>query len=232
MEIKENDVVLCTVKKIEGTTVFVEIEGDGEGSIVFSEIAAGRIRNLREYVAPNKKIVCKVLKISKGHIQLSLRRVTAKEREEIMEIYKKERTLTSILKTITKEPKTIIEKIKQKYEIPEFIEEARENPKTIQKFLKKTEAEKLSKLLEEKKEKEKTVKKTFTLKSTASTGLEDIKEILDIKNTKISYLGSSKFSISVSGKNFKEANSKLEEAIEEIEKQAKAKHAELKIKEK
>jgi len=55
MEIKEGDLVIATVKKIEGTTVFVEIEdSEIKGSIVFSEIAAGRIRNIREYVVPNK----------------------------------------------------------------------------------------------------------------------------------------------------------------------------------
>ena len=54
---EEGDVVLCTVTKIEGTSVFVNIEGDGEGSIIVSEIAPGRIRNLRDYVLPNKKIV-------------------------------------------------------------------------------------------------------------------------------------------------------------------------------
>ena len=46
------DLVLCTVKTIDGTTVFVKIEDDGEGTIVTSEIAPGRIRNLREYVIP------------------------------------------------------------------------------------------------------------------------------------------------------------------------------------
>jgi translation initiation factor 2 alpha subunit (eIF-2alpha) len=231
-EIKEDDIVLCTVKKIGRTTVFVDIENNGEGSIVMSEVAAGRIRNIRDYVVPNKKIVCKVLKIVKGHAQLSLRRVTAKEREEVLERHKKERTLKSMLKTILKEPEKIIEKIKHEHEISDFIEEARENPKILDKFLNKTEAERLSKLLEEKKEKAKTVKKTLILKSTSPTGLEDIKSILETKEAKISYLGSSKFSISTSGKDFKEANSKMDSAIEEIEKKAKSKHAQLEIKEK
>ena len=92
MEIKEDDVVLCTVKKIQKTTVFVDVEGDGEGSIVMSEIAAGRIRNLREYVTPNKKIVCKVLRFINGHPQLSLRRVTAGERDTVLNRHKKEKT--------------------------------------------------------------------------------------------------------------------------------------------
>lgn len=232
MEIRENDVVLCTVKNIEKTIVFVQIEGNGEGSIVLSEIAAGRIRNLREYVTPNRKIVCKVLKVENNNIYLSLRRVTAGEREEIKEQYKKERTLTSLLRTITKNYRKIIEKIKEEYEISEFIDDAREDLKVIQKFLPKAESERLSKLLEEKKEKDKIVKKIIILKSTSPTGIKDIKEILDVKEVKITYLGSSKFSISTSGKEFKEANIKLDKAIEEMEKRAKEKSAQLKFKEK
>ena len=63
MELKEDEIVMCTVKSIEGTTVFLEIESNGTGSMAMSEVAAGRIRNLREYVFPKKKVVCKILKI-------------------------------------------------------------------------------------------------------------------------------------------------------------------------
>ena len=66
MDLKENDLVMCSVKSIEGTTVFVEIEGNGQGNIAMSEVAAGRIRNLREHISINKKIVCKVLKMLNG----------------------------------------------------------------------------------------------------------------------------------------------------------------------
>jgi len=66
--LKEGDNVLCTVEKIVGTTVFVKIEDNGGGgSIIVSEIAPGRIRNLRDYVVPNKKIVCKVLRMEREH---------------------------------------------------------------------------------------------------------------------------------------------------------------------
>ena len=231
MNLKEDDVVMCTVKKIEGTTVFLDIEGNGEGSMALPEVSAGRIRNLREYVSPNKKIVCKILRIVKGHPELSLRRVTGKERDTVKERYKKEKTLTSMLKTIVKEPKEVLEKIKSEYDIPNFIDDARENPKIIESFLRPKDAQALSKILSEKKEKEKTVKRTLTLKSTSPSGVEDIKSILDIKNVKIHYLGSSKFSIEASGKDFKEANSKIDPALEEIEKRAKKFKAKLKIKE-
>jgi len=64
MTLEEGDLVLCTVEKIVGTIVFVNIDGEKkQGSIVLSEIAPGRIRNLRDYVVPKKKIVCKILRI-------------------------------------------------------------------------------------------------------------------------------------------------------------------------
>lgn len=226
MDLKEGDVVLCTVKTIEGTTVFVQIEENGEGSLVLSEIAAGRIRNLREYVVPNKKIVCKILKISGKHIELSLRRVTGKEREEVMERSKKEKTFKSILKTISKNPENIIEKIKKDYDFVEFFEKAKEDSSILGKVLSKTDAEALEKIFSERKDKEKPAKKVITLKTFSPLGLEDIRETLKVPEVEIRYLGSSKFSVSAKGKNFKEANLKVQSALEQIEKKAKEKKIE------
>jgi len=230
--LKEQEIVICTIKKVEGTTVFVDIEDNGEGSLVFSEIAAGRIRNLREYVHPNKKIVCKVLKIAANHIELSLRRVTGKEREEALEKYEKEKTITKILKTITTDADKIIEKIKEKYDLSEFYDQARENQKILSDFFKKEEIQKLSPILAEKKEKDKIVKKTLSLKTQSESGLSDIKNILDEKNVDMHYLGSGSFSISATAKDFKEADNKVKTAISNIEKKAKEKKAILEIKEK
>src|SRR4030042_2930646 len=101
--IEEGDLVLCTVDRIAGTVVFVKVEGEErEGSIILSEIAPGRIRNLREYVIPKKKIVCKILKTSGGTISLSLRRVSQKEKKEILDVYNQERSYVSILKSVVK----------------------------------------------------------------------------------------------------------------------------------
>ena len=92
MDFEEGDSVLCTVERIAGTTVFVKIENNGEGSIILSEIAPGRIRNIRDYVVPKKQIVCKVLRISGDRIDLSFRRVTQKEQKEIKEKTKQEKS--------------------------------------------------------------------------------------------------------------------------------------------
>ena len=224
MNLKEDDIVMCTVTKVEGTTVFVDIDNNGTGTIVFSEVAAGRIRNIREYVFVGKKIVCKVLKIAKDHVELSLRRVTGKEKEEIKERYEKERNLLSMLKASTKKPEEIFNKIKESYEAQEFIEEARSNPSIIEKFIPKSEAQAFSKILIEKKEKEKIIKKNITVKSLSSTGINDIKSALQsAKNVEIKYLGSSKFSISSKAKDFKQANSQVLAALEQIKNKAKEK---------
>src|SRR3989304_1204806 len=111
MALEEGDIVLCTVDRIVGTTVFVKIEGeDSEGSIITAEIAPGRIRNLRDYVIPKKKIVCKILRVQGKNIELSLRRVTSKKKKKA--VVKKEfglRTAKSNGLILIKE---LLEKIK------------------------------------------------------------------------------------------------------------------------
>lgn len=230
MKYKEDDIVFCKVKKIEGTTVFLELEDNFPSTMVLSEVAAGRIRNLRQYVSPNKMIVCKILRVEKDHVELSLRRVTAKEREDTLNNYKKERALRNMLKIINESEEKTVEKIKEEYSISQFIEEAKTNKKIIEKFLAKEKAEKLFNLMSEKEEKEKTVEKRFMLKTYSDKGVSDIKEILNLQNTEIHYLGGSAFSVSVKGRDFKQANSNLEKTLKEIEQKAKSKKAFFEIK--
>src|SRR3989344_7448069 len=103
MRLDVGDVVLCTVDRIVGTVVFVKIDSIGkelEGGIILSEIAPGRIRNLRDYVVPKKKIVCKILRISGDRIDLSLRRVSLKEKKEILEKESQEQSYQSVFKSV------------------------------------------------------------------------------------------------------------------------------------
>jgi translation initiation factor 2 alpha subunit (eIF-2alpha) len=233
MELKVDDIVRCVVKSIEGTTVFLEIEGNGVGSMVMSEVAAGRIRNLREYVVPHKKVVCKVLKISaNGHIELSLRRVTGKEREEAQERYKKERTFSSLLGTLVPNAHTVIAKIKEKYDLADFFDQLHAQPSLLGTFIGKSEAQRLAVMLAEKEEREKHAKKIFSLKSSADAGLQDIKATLALSEADIRYLGSGKFSISAIGADFKEANAKIDNALATIAQRAKEKKVHFEVKEK
>jgi len=55
---EENSIVLCTVKKILFHSIFVDLDEyqNQDGMIHISEIAPGRIRNIRDYVAEGKKL--------------------------------------------------------------------------------------------------------------------------------------------------------------------------------
>ncbi len=229
------DIVLCTVTRVESTVVFVKIEENGEGTIITAEIAPGRIKNLREYVKPNKKIVCKILRIRGNHIDLSLRRVSDREKEIVLREHKKEKTSKNILKILLKErADEIIEKIeKAEDKISDFLEQARENPKILKRFFKKQEIDALLKILEKRKTKQTIIKKEFTLKSNASDGVEKIKKILKTQNKiEIKYLGSSKFNISLKSENLKQADKQIDQVLENIKKQAKKQDCEFSLKEK
>ncbi len=231
MELKPGDFVLCTVARIEGAIVFLNIIGNGQGSMPMSEVAAGRIRNLRDYVSLNKEIVCKVLSVERDNVVLSLRRVTAKERVYVFEQHQKEKTFLSIIKAVVKNSDNAIAEIKKRHNLADFFDSLKQQPSLIYPFVTKQEAEKLTALLQEKRDKEKTVKQAFFLKSFAPTGLADTKSILEHKEADIRYLGSSQFSIALSAPDFKEANHKLSEILKAIEQKAKDKKMQFEVKE-
>ncbi|MCK5043957.1 hypothetical protein KAR52_03090 [Candidatus Pacearchaeota archaeon] len=234
MELEVGDIVLCTVDRIVGTAVFVKIEGNIEGSIILSEIAPGRIRNLRNYVVPKKKIVCKVLRISGDRIDLSLRRVTQKEKKEVMEQDKQEKSYTKILKSVLKEEaeKLITEILKEK-KVYEFLQEAKENPTNLEKIVGKDNSKKILNILKTEKQKKAIIKKEILLTTTKSNGIELIKNILgDIKNAEVKYISAGKYTLKKEDENLKLADNKLKEIIKDIEKKAKHQGIEFSIKEK
>ena|SRR3989344_5659935 len=224
VEFEQGDVVLCTVERIEKTIVFVRIENNGDGSIVTSEIAPGRIRNLRDYVLPKKKIVCKVLRISPtGNIELSLRRVTNKERKEVLDKYQQERSYISVLRTILKEKaEKAIEEIQKQGSVYDFFEEFKENPLKFEKIIETKEAEKILEIVLNQKQKRIIIKKEFSLTTIEPQGVSLIKNILkNIKNAEVRYIAAGKYSIKTEDTNPKEAEQRLRKIIENIEKQAK-----------
>lgn len=223
MNVKEGDIVLCTVKKIENTTVFLELEDKTPATMVLSEVAAGRIRNLREFITPNKKIVCKVLRKIDGNPEMSLRRVTAKERTEVMDSYKKEKNLGALLRPVLKDKtEAALEKIAKDHELSEFFDMVKKDAKLIEKYVSKDEAQKLVESISEKKDKEKEVKKTILVKSNSPDGLLRIRNALAQKDVEISYLGSSKFLVRIKDTDFKKANARLDAAIAQLTEKAKA----------
>lgn len=230
MEIEQNDILVCTVDKITKTNVFVKINGSKkEGSIIMSEIAPGRIRNIRDYVVPKKTIICKVLNVTPNNIQLSLRRVKEKERKEIYEQNRIEKSYRSILKSVVKEKTPeVIGKITESSTLYLFLEEAKKDPKELEKLIGKDSSSKVLEILNTQKKKTVFLKKEIALTTTSPNGLTLIKKLLgDNKEVEIKYIAAGKYSIKREDSDIKNAAMKIKEIVENIEKAAKKENIEI-----
>ncbi len=233
-KLESGDIVMCTVEKILGTTILVNIDGIGEGSIILSEIAPGRIRNLRDYVVPKKRIACKVLRVSGDRIELSLRRVTPKEQKEVKDVYEQEKSCRSVLKSVLgEESDSIIKEIQKKETLLEFCERAKENLAELEKFAGKERAKKIQDILKIQKKKKIVIKKEFSLTSKASNGIELIKKILErAQGLNMKYLSAGKYTIKTESVDPRKSESDIRELLDDIEAQAKIHHLSFSIKEK
>ena len=233
MEFETGDVILCTVDRIVGTSVFLKIDGtDKEASMTFSEVSPGRIRNIRDFVVPKKKIACKVLKIKGDLIEVSLRRVSQKETKEVMEQHKLEKSYEAILKSILKDKtQGILTKIREKHRLYDILEESKEDPKDLEKIVGKENSKKILDILVNQKKKTTILKKDIELSTDRPDGLTIIKNILGKKDdAEIRYVAAGKYSIKVEDETTKKAGQRINEIFLDIEKEAKDKGIEIKTK--
>jgi translation initiation factor 2 alpha subunit (eIF-2alpha) len=235
MAYQEGDIALCTVERIEGTTVFVKLPDNSPGTIVFSEVAPGRIRNIREYVMPNKKVVCKVLRVSQNHIDLSLRRVSTKEKTEVMDQFKQEMTSKSALNSLLKEKAKEVEtKILQNFSsLSDFFTKARDDESIIEKYIPKEFIDQIKKITQKRK-KGVEIKKVVKMKCLASDGIKKIKEIFaeNDEQIEITYLAAGNFQINIKDEDYKKANQKMNDFLEVVEKKGKQNACEYSIEDK
>ena len=97
------DLVVATATRVEDYGAYVKLdEYSGiEGLVHISEISTTWVRNIRDHAREGQKLVLKVLRVNpqRNQIDLSLRRVTGREKSEKMLEWKKERKAESILKS-------------------------------------------------------------------------------------------------------------------------------------
>ncbi len=238
-----NEIVKCTVKRIYGNSVFVNLdEYNKEGILIVNEIAPGRIRNIRDYVVENKVIICKVIRVNekKGHIDVSLRRVPLNIRKEKIEEIKGEEFAEKIYNEvasklgITKDElfKKTYEDIFEKYNtVFSCLKSIVEGEESINIFTKLNDKEKkafLEVIKEMIKPKEIVLKKNFKLYSFDKYGLDKIKSILTdaiknvgYKNVSIVYLSAGKYQVKIIHTDNKEASKILDKFFDFLEKNSK-----------
>jgi len=226
---EEGDLILCKVKKVTSTITFVSMPNGQEGTIISSEIAAGRIKLMRQYVVPNKQIVCKILKIENGNFHLSLRRVNSKEEKEVMQKFKQTQAIDVAFKQILKEQEQQVkEKILNDFEnLFEFTTSARADSELIKKYIPKENQQAIEKVINKKRKNEQ-LKQKIKIKCLENDGVQRIKKIFDLKdeNIKVNYISAGKFSLKLTVQDFKQGKKEMAGILEELEKRAKENNCE------
>ncbi|UCC33281.1 MAG: translation initiation factor IF-2 subunit alpha [Candidatus Bathyarchaeota archaeon] len=94
------ELVVATVNRITGYGAYVMLDEYGrEGLLHISEISSTWVKNIRDFIREKQKVVLKVLQVDsrKGHVDVSLRRVSKVERREKIRSWKKDRRAESLL---------------------------------------------------------------------------------------------------------------------------------------
>jgi translation initiation factor 2 subunit 1 len=97
------DLVIATIESVMDYGAYANLdEFNKRGFLHISEISSARIRNLHDFIRERQKIVLKVLRVEleKGHIDLSLRRVTKRERIEKIKAWKKDRKGEALMQAV------------------------------------------------------------------------------------------------------------------------------------
>ena len=111
------DLIIGTVETVTDYGAYVRLdEYDKRGLLHISEVSSSWIRNIRDFVREGQKVVLKVLRVDaeKGHIDLSLRRVTKREKIEKMLSWKRERKAEALLRSVAEKVGLSVEEVYEK----------------------------------------------------------------------------------------------------------------------
>ncbi len=114
---ESGDLVIATIESVMDYGAYANLdEYSKRGFLHISEISSARVRNVRDYVREKQKMVLKVVHVNleKGHIDLSLRRVTKRERIEKVKAWKKERKGEVLLKAVAEKVGMPVEEVYEK----------------------------------------------------------------------------------------------------------------------
>ena len=137
------DLVIATIESVTTYGAYAKLdEYDKQGLLHVSEISSSWIRNIRDFVREGQKAVLKVIRVDleKGHIDLSLRRVTKRARIEKIRQWKQDRKAEALLRGVAEKmglpPEEIYDKagalLEEHYGLYEGFEKvAKEGPEVL-----------------------------------------------------------------------------------------------------
>jgi translation initiation factor 2 subunit 1 len=234
------DLVVASVTRVVDYGAYVKLDEyiGVEGLVHISEIASTYVKNIRVHIREGQKLVLKVLRVStqRAQVDLSLRRVTGREKSEKMLEWKKVKKADSIIKgaaerlNVGEEDATKIRSvIDEKFDNPydAFEEAIDEGEETFTKLgLSEEWAKALTEVARTKIRLERAkITGTVELTCTKTAGVEAIKQALrgakKVKKTrgtsiKIYAIGSPRYRLEVKSKEITDAQATLNLAIEEV----------------
>lgn len=232
---EENEIVLCEVEALSKNSVFVRLieYEDYKGIIPIFEVAPGRIRNIRDYVTEGKIIVCYILNCDKPrrNVTLSLRRVNEGQRRNKISWLKQEQDAEKILELVAEKKNVDLKELFQKvYDtMPEeynnlynYFQAISSNEIDLKADLDEAVKSELLSLIKQRiKPKEVVIVRILRITSLLPDGIEVIRDAfsrIGARYQKISmqYLGSGKYSIKLKDKEYKIAEKKLKDIIDEL----------------
>ena len=119
---EEGDLIVGTVHKVLGYGAFAKLE-EYEGKEAFihiSEVSSGWVKNIRDYVRENQKIVARVLRVNpkKGHVDASLKRIREDQRTRRMQQWKIEQKAEKLLEIPAKSINKTLDELKEVEFVP------------------------------------------------------------------------------------------------------------------
>lgn len=225
---EQGELVIATVSNVHYHSIFCNLDEYGvSGMIHISEVAPGRIRNLSDYVKEGKVVIAKVLRVdeNKGHVDLSIRRVTEAQRKQKAASRKQEALVENILTQVAKTTKAseqeLKDALKKSYpnqELYDVFVEVVEEGHQLQTDLDKSVQEALSQAITDRiSPKRVEIKGELTIKTYVPDGVNQISDALTSadKTIHISYAGSGRYTVIVEAKEYKKAENTLSSFIEE-----------------
>ena len=102
----EGELIVGTVYKVLNYGAFAKLEEyhGKEAFIHISEVSSGWVKNIRDHVRENQKIVCRVLRVNpkKGHVDASLKRIREDQRTKKIQQWKIEQKAEKFLELVAK----------------------------------------------------------------------------------------------------------------------------------
>lgn len=103
----EGELVVAVVRDVKQNGAYVDIdEYDGiEGFIFIGEIASGWVKNIRSFVRPGQRLICKVLRARKDNksLELSLKSVSEERKRDRLAEWKNEARAKQLLKVLAEQ---------------------------------------------------------------------------------------------------------------------------------